>query len=96
MSSDPYYENIVTLAGNVYKFTYRWIETDTESAWYLDLAGLTNTSFSLNGIKLVGGVDLLEPYGVLDLNELWLVDTSGQNRDPGFENISTEFVLYYE
>jgi len=96
LQSDPYYENTVTLNGNLYRFTFRWTETDLTSAWYLDIDGLTDPSSVLHGIALVGGVDLVEPYGVLDFGALWCVDMSGQNRDPSFENISTEFVLYYE
>lgn len=94
MHSDPYYENTVTLDGSLYRFTYRWIEG--ESAWYLSIDGLTNTAFALHGIKLVGGVDLVEPYGILDFGALWCVDMLGQNRDPGFGNLSTEFALYYK
>jgi hypothetical protein len=93
LSSDPYYENTVVLDDSTYRFTYRWIEL--ESAWYLDIDGMSTPSFVLHGIKLVGGLDLVEPYGMLDFGALWCVDLSGQNRDPGFENISTDFVLYY-
>jgi len=94
LQSEPYYDNTVTLGGDVYKFTYRYI--DLELAWYLSIDGITNSAFALHGIKLVGGVDLVEPYGVLDFGALWCVDMLGQNRDPGFENISTDFVLYYK
>jgi hypothetical protein len=94
LQSDPYYENTVTIGSNLFKFTYRWI--DSESAWYLDIDGLTISTFALHGIKLVGGVDLVEPFGVLDFGALWLVDMTKQKRDPGFDNISTEFVLYYK
>jgi hypothetical protein len=94
LDSDPYYERTVTLDNALYTFVFRYIEL--ESAWYLDINGTTDTTVVVHGIKLVPGVDLVEPYGLLGFGELWLVDLGGQNREPGYDNISTEFVLYYE
>lgn len=93
LESNMYYDHLVTLDEKVYRFTYRWIVS--ELAWYLDMDGITNPEFAYHGIKLVGGVDLVEPFGVLDFGQLWCVDLSGQNRDPEFDNIATEFVLWY-
>lgn len=91
--ADPNYITTVTLDGNQYQFTIKW--SYSELAWYLDIKGITDPTAVLNGIKLVGGVDLLEPYGLLDLNQLWCIDLVEKNRDPEFDNIETDFILIY-
>lgn len=92
--SDPSYETQITLDGKQYRLTFYY--SDNESAWYLNIEGLTDTAIIVKGIKLVMGVDLLEPYALIDLGQLWLVDLTGQKRDPSFDNISNDFVLYYQ
>jgi hypothetical protein len=91
--ADPSYNYQVTLDINLYRFSFKW--SVPELAWYLTIEGITDTTVNVNGIKLVGGVDLLEPFGLLDLGELWCVDMTTQRRDPEFDNVATDFLLYY-
>lgn len=93
LKSDPYYSTTVKVGSVMYALTIRWIES--ESAWYLDLKSTSTTDVDVKGIKLVGGVDLTEPFGLVGFGELWCVDLSGQSRDPGFDDISTDFVLLF-
>ena len=92
--SNPLYSMQVTLNNAQYKLSFKWSEN--ESAWYMDIDGLSDTSIALHGLRLVGGLDLLEPHAIVELGQLWLVDLSGANRDPDFDTIQTDFVLYYE
>ena len=92
--ADPNYSVQATLDGSVYRLSFRWISN--ESAWYFDLEGITDPEIVLYGVKLVCGLDLLEPYGLIGLGELWLINMSGSTDDPGFEDIADDFVLYYE
>jgi hypothetical protein len=91
--SNSNYSVQCTLDSAQYRLSFRWIEN--ELAWYMDLDGLTDTTIAAHSIRLVGGIDLLEPYAFVDLDELWLVDMSGANGDPTFDNFETDFVLYY-
>jgi hypothetical protein len=91
--SDPAYSIRVTLDSKSYKLTFRY--STSELAWYMDLDGLSDTTIAVHGIRLAGGVDLLEPYALNDLGELWLIDMSGARSEPTFDTISTNFVLYY-
>ena len=93
LNSNSNYSIQCTLDGAQYKLSFRWIEN--ELAWYMDLGGLTDTTIAVHSIRLVGGVNLIEPYALVDLGELWLVDMSGAYSDPTYDNFETDFVLYY-
>lgn len=56
----------ITLAGRELRLTLRWLEVD-EGGWVLDIHEPEGASAIVCGIPLVGGADLLEPYGYLDL-----------------------------
>ena len=90
---DPFYSFPVNLDGNQYRFRVRW--NVTAEAWFLDIEGVSNT-VSIHGIRLVTGVDLLAPYGESELGKLAIIDTSGNNLDPDFDNIGTVYQLWYE
>lgn len=89
---DPYYEYFTTLENASYKITVRWNTVD--EAWYIDLEGITN-GVLYRGLKLVGGVNILKPFAILELGEMWLVDLSEANQDPDFDGIGDVYKLLY-
>lgn len=88
----PYYSGVKVLDGNSYKLKVRW-NTYTEK-WYLDIKGLTN-DVEINGIALLGGKDLLAPYGYRELGQLWIVDNQHADADPNYDDIGGRFTLEY-
>lgn len=67
----------LVLEGEAHTVLTAWNTRD--KAWYFDITGpLVN----LKNIKAVGGKDLLEAYGIEQLGQLWLVDTTNKNTDP--------------
>jgi hypothetical protein len=88
----PYYRGTKTLDSNNYNLYIHW-NTNTEK-WYLDLEGITN-EVAIRGIALLGGKDLLAPFGYNELGSLWVVDNSGKNEDPNYADIGTRFTLEY-
>lgn len=91
--ADPYYSRTVKIGSIMYQVTVRWSEL--ELAWYLDLKSTSTSDVDVRGIKLVGGVDLAEPYGMVDFGQMWLCDLTGKARDPEFDNIATDFILLF-
>jgi len=90
--ANPYYRGTKALDGNTYTLTVRW-NTHTEK-WHMDLVGATN-DVEIRGVALVGGKDLLAPYGYRNLGELWMVDNSGADEDPNFTDMGGRFTLEY-
>ena len=92
-SENPYYYGTARLDGNVYQFTFRW-NTHNEK-WYADIESLNDSSVSVKGIPLLCGKDLLAPYGFHQLGSMHVVDNSGANEDPDYENVGSRFTLEY-
>jgi hypothetical protein len=91
--SKPAYTGTKVLDGNPYTLRIRW-NTHTQK-WYLDLIGTSN-NVEIDGIALLCGKDLLAPYGYRHLlGELRLVDNSGRDEDPGFEEMGSRWTLEY-
>lgn len=89
---DPRYNYSIDLEDDVFQFTIHWNEND--SAWYLDLLGISN-DVNIKGIKLVTGVNLIKPYAILELGGLYVIDNDGEGLDPDYDNIGTRYQLYY-
>ena len=90
--SNPSYRGSKALDGDTYILTFNWnIHT---AKWYLDLKGATN-DVDIKGIALLGGRDLLSPFGYRELGELRIVDNSGANEDPNFADMGGRFTLEY-
>lgn len=77
---------------NQYDDSIRKVTGDEDGKWYMDLAG---DDFTINGIALVGGADLLEPYGYRQLGSLFVADTSGNSQDPVFDGLGDRWILRY-
>lgn len=82
----------VDLDGQSLKLTTRW--NATMNQWFMDLSGITFET-TINGIALVPGVRLLEPYAVRELGEMILLDLYDQNGDPDFDTFGERFQLMY-
>ena len=89
----PYYQGTKSLDGNTYRLKLYW-NTYNEK-WYLGIYGYNN-DVDINGIALLCGKNLLEPFGYEDvLGELWVIDNSGANEDPDYEDFGSRWTLEY-
>ena len=86
-----------TLSGQVYELKLIWVIKPYRrtGAWYMDI---DETIF---GIKVVSGINLLDPYDHIDAlppGKLGAFRNSGRGSKPAFENfgINKEFTLLYE
>jgi hypothetical protein len=65
-----------------------------QGQWYLDMVS-TDGAIDINGMALVTGCDMLEPYAFDGLGGLWLVDDEGKARDPSLDDLGVTHTLYY-
>jgi len=91
-NDSPYYDFSTTLEDDSYQISIKY--STLEECWYMDLKGVTN-EVDLKGMKLVGGVDLLEPYAVIELGKMYIVDMSSRYEDPNYDNMGDRFQLLY-
>lgn len=89
----PYFEINALLSGQVYRLRFRW--SYRSLAWYMRIDD------TIDGIKLVNGIDLLGPYHYIDElppGKLGIVRNSGTSSKPNFNNlgINLETTLRYE
>jgi len=82
-----------TLSGQVYRFTLSW--SARALAWYLDIDD------TIQGIKIVNGIDILDPYHYnnnLPPGKLGAFRNKGTKSKPSFFNfgIEKEITLLYE
>lgn len=92
LEPNPYYFFTITLEEDLYKLQFRWNYTD--AAWYMNVENLS-TYRAVNGIKLVTGIDLLQPYALYELGSMYMIDLEDENFDPNFDDIGTRFCLVY-
>lgn len=82
-----------SLSGKSYKITFSW--SARTLSWSI------NIDETLTGVKLVNGIDLLEPYSYNDdlpPGKLGVIRNKGSESKPGFFNfgIDSEMTLVYE
>lgn len=91
----------IELDGAAYNLRIYWVQGDVsirqitgqeDGRWYMDIAG---DEFTINGISLVGGADLFEPYGYAQLGSLFVADTYGKSEGPPFSGLGDRWVLRY-
>ena len=80
VTPDPYQQFTIDLDGQTVDITIRF--NATLQQWIMNLAGVT-FSTTVNGITLVCGLELLSPYAIRELGQLWLVDLEEKNGEPG-------------
>jgi len=82
------------LDGQTVQITIKWNATD--AAYYMDLYGIT-FDLDLRGVKLVAGLNLLDPYAITELGAIGIVDMETNSTDPTFDDLGTRYKLvYYE
>lgn len=88
----PRYSINVTLENNIYILTVHWNVIDL--AWYMDIYGVSNSE-DITGIKLVTGPNLIKQYAMLELGAFYIIDVTGHEADPDFDNINITHLLMY-
>lgn len=93
----PVFVSTPTLSGQTYRLNFQWVIKPYRrtGAWYLDIGS------AIYGIKIVSGINLLDPYDHLDAlppGKLGVYRNSGRGSKPSFSNfgIDKEFTLIYE
>jgi len=92
VKTNPYYRGVKSLDGSKYTLRFRWNET-TEK-WYMEIKG-DNNDVHTAGIALLPGKDLLLQHGYIELGQLWVVDNSGANEDPNYDDFGGRWTLEY-
>lgn len=92
----------VELDGVAYQMRIYWtqfdeqikeaIGTTDDGKWYMDLS---SDDITLNGIALVGGANLLEPYAYNQLGGLIVVDSELKYANPTYDGLGDRFQLIY-
>jgi hypothetical protein len=83
----------ITMAGTLYGLTVRWNEMN--QAWTLDLDDQRGNAI-VAGIPLVTGVDLLAPYGYLNIRGQLIAQTTNDTTAvPTMANLGTTGNLYF-
>jgi hypothetical protein len=93
MTNESYVTFTTTLDVEEYRFTIRY--NRTTGAWYGDLLGLNN-DIDIKNIKLIAGLDLLEPYARRELGSLYMSDNEGKNEDPNEDDFGDRFLFIYK
>lgn len=82
----------VTFASVTYQITVTWNHIGQQ--WQMDIAEADGTPL-VNGIPLVAGLDLLEPYEYLGFGVRLFVQTDNDTlADPTYDNLGTNAHLY--
>jgi hypothetical protein len=91
---NPYYKGTKILDGVPYELRIHW--NLTTEKWYLGIKGLTDDSpVEINGIALLPGKDLFAKHGYEELGQLWVVDNSGANEKPNYDEFGSRWTLEY-
>ncbi len=67
-------------------------DMNTQGFWALDIS---NPIFTIDGIKLVCGVDLMWPYSHANFGGFVVFDMSGENLDPEFIGFGERWQMNY-
>jgi len=70
----------------------RWNLID--QSWYMDLIA-SNINLELRGLKLAGGVDLLYPYAITELGQMFVIDLEDKKEDPIRDLLGDRFQVAY-
>lgn len=89
----------VTLAARVWWSEFDQITRDLvgdgiAGQWYMDMVS-TDGTVDIDGMALVTGCDMLEPYAFDGLGGLWLVNVESKPTDPALEDLGVQFQLIY-
>lgn len=92
--SIPSYDFVTTLEGRPLIWIPRWNGRDL--AWYLDIEEIDETRI-VSGVKIVLGAFLgrESPHIMFRRGVLVAVDTSGQKKDAGYDDLGTRVLVKY-
>ena len=94
VTTDPHQQFTIALDGETVDLTIRW--NATAQQWIMDFVGVTFTT-TIKGVAMVTGVDLLGPYAVNEVGQMWVIDSEEKNEEPTFDDFGDRFkVLYVE
>lgn len=83
----------ISLAGVTYNMTLRWIQAG--QFWVLDIADINDVPI-VQGIPLITGGDLLEPYAYLNFGgQLQVTTNSDTGAPPTSSNLGSDANLYF-
>lgn len=88
----PSQQFTIDLDGQTLDVKIRW--NATAKQWVANFIGVT-FPLELNGITLVTGVNILGPYAVRELGQLWVVDLEDKGSEPDFDNFGDRFQIMY-
>ena len=91
-SNDP--AQVFTTQLDDAKYTFAAKYNDRSGVWTLDLYDGATQQLVAASLPLVLGQDLLEPYN-LGVGRLLCVDTSGQGRDAGPDDLGERIKVYW-
>ena len=82
----------IDLDGHTVDFMFRW--NLTGRYWTFNLTGQTLTD-EVSGAAVVTGLDLLKPYAIRELGQLYCIDGKDLGEDPDFDNFGARWSLIY-
>lgn len=88
------YTFTAVLESSPWRFSVKWNATD--QAYYLDIEGI-EVQRTVRNIKLIVGLNLLDPYAISELGALAVTDREpeGGFQDPTFESLGDRHGLIY-
>lgn len=92
LTNDASYSFNMALENIPVTFKVRW--NLMNQAWHMDLS-MPDIDLELNGLKLVGGVDLLYPYAITELGQMFVIDLEDKKEDPTRELLGDRFQVAY-
>lgn len=82
----------IDLDGYDVELQFRWNLTGLY--WTFNLVGQSLTD-EVSGAAVVNGLDLLRPYAIRELGELWCIDGQDLGEDPNFDDFGSRWSLLY-
>lgn len=93
LNPSPQFDFSIDLDGQTVELNFKW--NLTGQYWTFGLKGQTLTD-EINGAALVTGINLLAPYAVRELGELWCIDMQELGEDPDtLDGLGDRWVLLY-
>ena len=83
---------ITDLDSQTVDLSFKW--NDTGQYWTFSISGQNLTDEVYNA-AVVSGVNLLRPYAIRELGELYCIDTTDLGEDSDFDNFGSRWVLLY-
>ena len=92
----------VSLSGVEYRLEFLWNDRNGSNnpaaggSWTLSLLD-TNDNYLIAGMRILAGSELLATYATsTPPGRLYVIDQSGQDLDPGFDDLGSRIILVYD